>query len=163
VKIADVRIIYATPDQEAAAPHEPMRIEATLEATEPVEDVVVGIAVYSSMGWLVFGTNTDIHAVNLGKVSGRRNVTFDCAEVPLLDGTYAVTVGLHTRGGIVYDSWEQQRRFEVAATAPAALALEHVAVALDQRRLPVGPGLAQDHREALEVRGLHQGQRSGQR
>jgi hypothetical protein len=35
--------------------------------------------------------------------------------VPLLDGTYAVTVGLHTRGGIVYDSWEQQRRFEVAA------------------------------------------------
>jgi ABC-type polysaccharide/polyol phosphate transport system ATPase subunit len=115
VKIADVRIVYATPDQDAAAPHEPMRIEVTLDAAEPVEDVVVGIAVYNSMGWLVFGTNTDIHDVDLETVSGRRNVTFDCAEVPLLDGTYAVTVGLHTRGGLVYDSWEQQRRFEVAA------------------------------------------------
>ena len=35
--------------------------------------------------------------------------------MPLLDGTYAVTVGLHTKGGLVYDSWEQLRRFEVAA------------------------------------------------
>ena len=36
-------------------------------------------------------------------------------KVPLLDGTYAVTIGVHTRGGLVYDSWEQLRRFEVAA------------------------------------------------
>ena len=42
VKIADVRIVYATPDQEAAAPGEPMQIEVTLEAPEPVDDVVVG-------------------------------------------------------------------------------------------------------------------------
>ena len=115
VKIAEVRIVYATPDQDAAAPHEPMRIEVTLDAVEPVEDVVVGLAVYNSMGWLVFGTNTDIHDVDLGTISGQRVVTFNCTEVPLLDGTYAVTVGLHTRGGIVYDSWEQKRRFEVAA------------------------------------------------
>ena len=115
VKIGDVRIVYATPDQDAAAPHEPMRIEVTLEAAEAVKDVVVGIAVYNNMGWLVFGTNTDIHGVDLDMTAGRRNVTFDCTEVPLLDGTYAVTVGVHTKGGLVYDSWEQQRRFEVAA------------------------------------------------
>jgi ABC-2 type transport system ATP-binding protein len=115
VKIADVRIVYATPDQDAAAPHEPMRIEVTLEAQESVNDVVVGIAVYNNMGWLVFGTNTDIHGVDLDMSAGRRNVTFDCSEVPLLDGTYAVTVGVHTVGGLVYDSWEQLRRFEVAA------------------------------------------------
>ena len=115
VKIADTRVVYATPDQEAAAPGERMRIEITIDAAEPVDDVVVGIAVYSSMGWLLFGTNTDIHGLDLGTVSGRRTVTFDCAEVPLLDGTYAVTVGVHTKGGIVYDSWEQLRRFEVAA------------------------------------------------
>jgi ABC-2 type transport system ATP-binding protein len=117
VKIADVRIAYATPEQDAAGPHEPMRIEVTLEASEPVNDVVVGLAVYSSMGWLVFGTNTEIHGVDLGTFSGQRTVAFDCAEVPLLDGTYAVTVGLHTSGGIVFDSWEQKRRFEVAAPA----------------------------------------------
>jgi ABC-type polysaccharide/polyol phosphate transport system ATPase subunit len=115
VKIADVRIVYATPDQEAVVVGEPMRIEVTLDAPEPVDDVVVGLAVYNSMGWLVFGTNTDIHHVDLGTVSGRRVVAFDCAQVPLLDGTYAVTIGAHTKGGLVYDNWEQRRRFEVAA------------------------------------------------
>ena len=115
VKIADTRVIYATPDQEAAAPGEPMRVEITIDAPEPVDDVVVGIAIYNSMGWLVFGTNTDIHGIDLGTVSGRRTVAYDCSEVPLLDGTYAVTVGIHTKGGLVYDSWEQLRRFEVAA------------------------------------------------
>jgi ABC-2 type transport system ATP-binding protein len=115
VKIADVRIIYATPDQEAVVAGEPMRIEVTLDAPEAVDDVVVGIAVYNSMGWLVFGTNTDIHHADLGTVRGRKVVAFDCDQVPLLDGTYAVTVGAHTKGGLVYDNWEQRRRFEVAA------------------------------------------------
>jgi ABC-type polysaccharide/polyol phosphate transport system ATPase subunit len=115
VKIADARVIYATPGRDAVAPDEPMRLDVHLAAPEPVDDVVVGIAVYSSMGWLVFGTNTDLHRIDLGTVSGRRRVSFRFPEVPLLDGTYAVTIGVHTKGGLVYDSWEQLRRFEVAA------------------------------------------------
>src|SRR5205823_2017461 len=50
-----------------------------------------------------------------------------------------------------------------AAAAAPALALEDVTVPLHQRRLPVGPRLAQDHGEALEVRRLHQRQGPGQR
>jgi ABC-2 type transport system ATP-binding protein len=115
VKIADVRVVYATPDQEAAAPGEPMRLVVTFDAPEPVDDVVVGIAIYNSMGWLIYGTNTHLHGVDLGMVAGPRSMSFDFEDVPLLDGTYAVTVGLHTRGGLVYDSWEQLRRFEVRA------------------------------------------------
>jgi ABC-2 type transport system ATP-binding protein len=115
VKIAEVEVTYASPDQHAAAPGEPIRVDVTLEAPEPVNDVLVGLAVYNSMGWLVFGMNTDLHGVNLGTISGRRNVAFVFPDVPLLDGTYAVTIGLHTKGGLVYDSWEQLRRFEVAA------------------------------------------------
>ena len=115
VKIAEACVRYADAERQAVAPGEPMHLDITLEAPEPIEDVVVGIAVYNSMGWLVFGTNTHLHGVDLGSVSGRRRVSFVFAEVPLLDGTYAVTVGVHTRGGLVYDSWEQRRRFEVAA------------------------------------------------
>src|SRR5204862_400385 len=37
------------------------------------------------------------------------------------------------------------------AAASPALAGQHVAVALHQRRLGVGPGLGEDHREALEI------------
>jgi ABC-2 type transport system ATP-binding protein len=115
VKIADARIAYATPDQEAVQPGEGMRLDVTLDAPEPVDDVVVGIAVYSSMGWLVYGTNTHMHKIDLGTLAGRRTVSFSFPDVPLLDGTYAVTIGVHTRGGLVYDSWEQLRRFEVSA------------------------------------------------
>ncbi|MEW6471858.1 MAG: ABC transporter ATP-binding protein [Actinomycetota bacterium] len=115
VKIVDARVVYATPDQEAAAPGEPMHLVVTLEAAEPVEDVVVGIAIYNSTGYLVFGTNTEHHGIDLGTVAGRTTISYDLTDVPLLDGTYAVTFGVHTRGGLVYDSWEQLRRFEVAA------------------------------------------------
>ena len=115
VKIAEAEIVYATPTQVAAAVGEPMQLVVTLEAPEPVDDVVVAVAIYNTMGWLVFSTNTDLHGVDVGTVSGRCDVTYDFREVPLLDGTYAVTVGLHTKGGLVYDSWEQLRRFEVAA------------------------------------------------
>ena len=115
VKIADARVVYATADHHAVAPGEAMQLEVTLETAEPVDDVVVALTVYNSMGWVVYGTNTDLHGVDVGTVTGRRNVTFGFREVPLLDGSYAFTVGVHTRGGLVYDSWEQLRRFEVAA------------------------------------------------
>ena len=116
VKIADVVVSYASPDRFAAAPGEPMELIVTLEAPEePAEDVVVAVSIYNSMGWLIYSTNTDLHGVDVGTVAGKRNVTFGFQEVPLLDGTYAVTIGLHTRGGLVYDSWEQLRRFDVTA------------------------------------------------
>jgi hypothetical protein len=67
------------------------------------------------MGYLVYGTNTDYLGVKLGSVAGRKGVSFRFETVPLLDGTYAVTVGVHTRGGLNYDQWEARRHFEVAA------------------------------------------------
>jgi ABC-2 type transport system ATP-binding protein len=115
VKIADVRVTYATPDQEAAAPGEPIELVVTLEAGEPTDDVVVAVSIYNPMGWLVYSTNTQLHGVDVGTVAGRRAVTFGFRDMPLLDGTYAVTIGVHTNGGLVYDSWEQLRRFEVNA------------------------------------------------
>ncbi len=115
VKIADARVVYATLDQEAAAPGEPMQVVVSLEAAEHVDDVVVALAIYNQMGWLVYGTNSDLHNVDVGPFAGRRTVSFDFSDMPLLDGTYAVTIGVHTKGGLVYDSWEQLRRFEVAA------------------------------------------------
>ena len=42
-------------------------------------------------------------------------VCFRVADLPLLDGTYRVTVSLHTRGGLRYDHWEQHVPVEVKA------------------------------------------------
>ncbi len=115
VRIVGTEVVYATPEHVHAAPGEPMSIEVTLETAEAVDDVVVGLAVHSSMGQLVYGTNTDILGVDLGTVDGRKNLSFRFEQVPLLDGTYTITVGVHTRGGINYDQWEARRHFEVAA------------------------------------------------
>ncbi|MDQ3945044.1 MAG: ABC transporter ATP-binding protein [Actinomycetota bacterium] len=115
VRIADAEVVYATPQHVHAGPGEPMRINVALEAAEPNSDVVVGLAIHASMGQLVYGTNTDILGVDLGRLEGRKEVSFRFAQVPLLDGTYTVTIGAHTRGGINYDQWEARRHFEVAA------------------------------------------------
>ena len=115
VRILEATVVYASDDRPAAQPGEPMRIDVELEAGAPVDDVVVGIAIYSSMGQLVYGTNTDILGADLGTITGRRTVSFRFAQVPLLDGTYALTFGVHTRGGLNYDQWEARRHFEVVA------------------------------------------------
>lgn len=113
VSFVEAEVVYADPGHPRARPGEPLRIEVTIEAAEPVDDVVLAFTVYGPLGQLVYGTNTDMHGVDLGVVDGRHRVAFAFDEMPLLDGTYAVTLGLHTRGGLVYDSWEQRHHFEV--------------------------------------------------
>jgi ABC-2 type transport system ATP-binding protein len=115
VKVREVEIVYASPDHPLARSGEPMRIDITIEAPEPVDDVVVGIAVYGPMGQHVYGSNTELHGLDLGVVQGVARVSYRLDNVPLLDGTYAVTIGVHTLGGLVYDQWEARRHFEVEA------------------------------------------------
>jgi ABC-2 type transport system ATP-binding protein len=135
VKIVDAQVVYAGDDRDAVTPGESMKLVVTLEASSPVSDVVIGVGIYGSMGWLVFGTNTEHHGMDLGTIEGRRTVTFDFLEVPLLDGTYALTIGVHTHGGLVYDSWEQLRRFEVAAPGrDIGLVRLPVSISLDEPR-----------------------------
>ena len=75
----------------------------------------MALTIYGPMGGLVYSTNTRVLGVDLGRIHGRRTVSFVIDDVPLLDGNYPVTLGLHTTGGLVYDAWEQLRRFEVKA------------------------------------------------
>ncbi len=114
-RIVEADFVYAEPGQLEVSPGDPLRFEVTIEADEPVSDVVVGLALYGPLGHLIFGTNTEHHGVDLGTISGPRKITFNFEELPLLDGSYGVTVGLHTQGGLVYDFWEQRRHVEVAA------------------------------------------------
>ncbi|HEY3241090.1 MAG TPA: ABC transporter ATP-binding protein [Acidimicrobiia bacterium] len=114
-RIVEADVVYASSERHNAQAGEPLRIDVVLEAAEPVDDLVLGIAVYSSMGQLVYGTNTDILGADLGILEGRKTVSFRFEQVPLLDGTYALTFGAHTRGGLNYDQWEARRHFEVAA------------------------------------------------
>jgi hypothetical protein len=122
VRIQDVRFEYPGGD---TTPYlvsgQPVTIRVRYEAVEPVHDLVCGIAVYDNKGWMLFGWNTDILGVDLGTIEGSGEIAFAIREMPLLDGTYPVTVGLHSHDeATVYDWSEQRYNFEVMSPTRAA-------------------------------------------
>jgi ABC-type polysaccharide/polyol phosphate transport system ATPase subunit len=96
-------------------PGEPLTLRITYEAVEPVEDVVFGLGVFDhDDGSYLFGTNTKILGMELPTLEGKGELLFEIESVPLLDGTYPITIGIHSHDdGIVYDWSEQRHWFEV--------------------------------------------------
>ena len=115
VRITSVDIDYPEKDQRRyLVSGEPLTITLHYEARERVEDVVMGIGIFDLQGREMFGSNTDILGYELPAVEGRGRVVFRIPNVPFLDGTYLLTIGVHSRDeGTVYDWSEQRHRFEV--------------------------------------------------
>jgi ABC-2 type transport system ATP-binding protein len=114
VRVTGVAIEYpASGDRPYLQPDEPMRLVISYEATEPLPGVIFGVAFYAPDGREVFGTNTLIMGHDLGVIDGTGQVVYEFERVPLLDGTYAVSIGVHNEGGMNYDWLEQQHHFEV--------------------------------------------------
>lgn len=100
---------------------QPLTIRVRYQALEPVDDLVCGLLVYDNKGWVLFGWNTDTLGVDLGRIHGWGEIAFALKEVPLLDGTYPVTVGLHSHDeATVYDWSEQRHNFEVMSPTQSA-------------------------------------------
>ena len=73
-----------------------------------------GIAIHDEDGNHLFGTNTRSSSVDVPAADGDGEMTFEFDRVPLLDGTYLVTLAIQTTDeGTVYDWREQQYHFEV--------------------------------------------------
>jgi ABC-2 type transport system ATP-binding protein len=115
VRITGIEILYPRRDAHGVHPGERLAFRVGYDAREPVTDIVAGIALYGPQGQLVHGTNTHLLGQDLTPVDGTGTITFSFAEIPLLDGTYRLTVGLHNLGGLQYDHWEQQAIVEVSA------------------------------------------------
>jgi ABC-type polysaccharide/polyol phosphate transport system ATPase subunit len=95
-------------------PSEWLRVTVSFDGVTPVEDAVMGIAIYDVDGELVYGSNTEVEGLEVGPLFGPGQVSFEFDSVPLLDGSYDISVGIHSPdGGTVYDWWEQKARFEV--------------------------------------------------
>jgi ABC-2 type transport system ATP-binding protein len=101
-------------EQPYLLPGEPLSLRLAFDAVEPVEDVVFGLAIHDIEGRLVFGSNTDFLGIDLGTLNGPGAVVFETDAVPLLDGTYLLTIGIHSHDeATVYDWQEQRHQFEV--------------------------------------------------
>ncbi len=102
-------------------PNEAMTIRVGYRASEPTDDLLFGIAIHDQEGNSIFGTNTKIADVAVPVADGDGQVTFDFEHIPLLDGTYLVTLAIQsTDEGTVYDWSDQQYQFEVMNPARTA-------------------------------------------
>ncbi|MGH9028152.1 MAG: polysaccharide ABC transporter ATP-binding protein [Acidimicrobiales bacterium] len=91
---------------------EPLIVHVDFSASEPVDDVVVAVEVRDAVGMLIYASDTSIvdEPFSASTGTGRIRLMFD--QVPLLGGSYTMSVSIRSREGLVYDLGPEQR-FEV--------------------------------------------------
>jgi ABC-2 type transport system ATP-binding protein len=92
---------------------DPLRIRIGYEASEAVPDCIFALEIHDQDGIRLLGTNTEQLGLPLGVEPGRGEVVFDLLEVPLLDGMYAVSLGIHDTNGVEFDHRDQLERVAV--------------------------------------------------
>jgi ABC-2 type transport system ATP-binding protein len=113
VRIVGVEVRHPGTGQRAyALSGEPVSIVVSYDTKQPTDDVVVGIGLFDPRdGKPLFGVNTKMLGVPVPVLSGPGTITFDLEYLPLLDGDYPITIGIHSFDeGTVYD-WSEQQHF----------------------------------------------------
>ena len=95
-------------------PGDEVTIQVDLKANSPVEDPVVSFAIRDEQNEFVFGTNTDWRGKRWPRFEGKQRVQFVLKSLPLVDGRYWVTIGVHSRDSRrVYHMQEHRYSFDV--------------------------------------------------
>ena len=114
VHFTDVRVEYPGTSEDFILPGSPVRVHCRYEAPEKVDDVVFAMNLIDEEGRLMMGVNSDLVGVPIDEVHGTGEVVFDLADVPLLDGDYEISLGIHSHDvGEEHDHIEGQHRIQV--------------------------------------------------
>ena len=89
-------------------------IRVSFDSHLPIKQPVVGIRFTHLLGPVIWGTNTRRRGEFIESISGPGYVDITIPELPLLEGTYDLTVALsdHTEL-LAFDHWERRVRFDV--------------------------------------------------
>lgn len=109
IEIQDAR---GTPVQTVAM-GKPMRIRLAVRATELVQRPVVGIAVKTNLGQRLFRLHTGDQAFEIGDLCGERSFVCEVPSVPLVPGSYHLSMGIADGGQVLQDSVDPAAVFEV--------------------------------------------------
>lgn len=91
-----------------------MTVRINYERHSDVEDVVAGLRITHLHGMQVFGTNSRRRGASLGSFGSRGHVDLHIPTIPMLSGTYQISVDLSDSSELyTYDHWGQCATFEV--------------------------------------------------
>jgi len=136
-RVMDVALIDARGDDTRSLhPGEPVTIRVRARAAKDLEDPVVGVLIRNRLGIDVFGTNTRIEGVDLGRVAAGEmfevGFTFDCL---LTRQDYTLTVATQYREGYSQDWLDDVVSFSVVDARDVA-GLANFKTKVDWRRIP---------------------------
>lgn len=96
---------------------DPLNVDIAFESHSPIEDLVVYVKISTADSHELWSASTRSAAVAIPWSRGQGHVRLEIKDVPLLDGSYCVSVALRNGREIVeFDHWENARRFEVHQT-----------------------------------------------
>jgi len=99
-------------------PGDGMVIQLDLKANTPVERPVVSFAIHDDQNQFVFGTNSDWRGVTWPLFEGKHRVQFVLGGLPMVDGRFYVTLGVHSRDArTVFHTMQQALAFDVVRGA----------------------------------------------
>ena len=90
-----------------------LTVRVEFEALHPVDDVVFSLEVRAEDDSTLMRTDTSIIGVVINAPRGISVMHFGIVDMPMLDGSFSLAVGIQSRTGILYDWQEAACRFEV--------------------------------------------------
>jgi hypothetical protein len=93
---------------------EPWVVRLGYRASRRIEKPVFGLAVYRNDGLHVCGPNTQFTGLDIPAIEGEGDILYHVDNLPLMEGTYFVSVAAHSRADtVMYDFHDRLYTFRV--------------------------------------------------
>ena len=107
--------------------NEPLTIRVDITAHAPVQDTVLVAKIDQLGGGTVWQSSTRRNGVSIGRIDDGARVDLVFPQLPLLEGTYELTLAITNQTEIQpYDWWERRIRFDVRQFVNADQGLVHI-------------------------------------
>jgi ABC-type polysaccharide/polyol phosphate transport system ATPase subunit len=95
---------------------ETLRVVVDFETREPLDSPVMGVAIFRDDGAYCYGPNTMFDGQLGGRYDGRYALTCEFSEIPLLSGTYQVSVSFYDKQHVYAYAWHHRLHTFVVTT-----------------------------------------------
>ena len=127
-RMTGVKVIGADRSEKTDfSPRDPFTIHIDYTAKKPLDDAVIGLAIYRSDGTLVYGTNTLIDTSSPVTLQTQGTIDLQIDGLPVSNGSYSIDLAIHRPDGFNYDFWRDICTIQVAdkVQTPGEIALSH--------------------------------------